>query len=100
MKRRASERHIIVNMIKQTYNERGGEPRVELDLTLQALDVLVGQGNLECLEVSKQMFDLPPTNNGEHVWGLLHQVCNSDYTLRKKNSDIWVRERTQRSYRR
>ncbi len=42
MKRRASERHIIVHMIKQTYNERGGEPRVELDLTLQALDVLVG----------------------------------------------------------
>lgn len=61
-----------------TYNHRYREAGVELDDTLKRLDLLVTQADRQSLDVSEELFNLPPTNDREDVGRLVHEVRDSD----------------------
>jgi hypothetical protein len=50
-----------------TYNHRRGESEVKWHDRLQLLNLFRCEANAECFDISKQMFNLPPTNDGEDV---------------------------------
>lgn len=51
-----------------------GETEVERQDALEVLDVPVLKRNVEGFNVGHEMLDLATTNDGEDVWGLLHDV--------------------------
>ena len=59
-----------------TYDEIVGEPDIERQRVLYALDVLVRERDVERLEVALQVLDLAPAHNREDMRRLLHKVCD------------------------
>ena len=68
-----------------TYDKPRWETRV---LALQALDLLIGQGNFERLEVGEKMLDLPPSNNGEDIRSFLQEIRNCNCNAKGESDNI------------
>ena len=62
-----------------TDDEAAGEADVEGYGALDLLHVVLGEHDVEGLEVRVELLDLAPADDGEHVWDFLHDVRDGDY---------------------
>lgn len=63
---------------KSTYKHRVRESRVERYYTLEILDLVCRQCDLEGVNVRLKMLNLAAANDREDVRRLLHDICDGD----------------------
>ena len=52
------------------------KPNIEWHRTINIIYLLITEFQALCLNVSLEMIDLPPTNDGKDIRRLVHYVCN------------------------
>jgi hypothetical protein len=55
------------------------ETDVERSNRIEELDVRGSKGDLQCLKIRDQVLNLPASNDGEDILGLVHHICDSNY---------------------
>lgn len=71
-------RYNFVTRQKETHCYIVWESELERYDTFKMLYLLWGQGNVQGLHISHQVFNFPATNDGENIGCFLHQVCDGD----------------------
>lgn len=61
-----------------TYDEVRWEANIEWQYTLEFLDMLVTQRNIQRFEVGNEVLDFSTADDRENVWGFLHDIRDGD----------------------
>ena len=60
----------------RTYNQGVREARIEGVNTVNILDLLGREADIQSLEIVLEMLHFAPSNNREDVRGLVHDICD------------------------
>lgn len=59
-----------------TYRYIVGETEIQWLRTVDVTDLFRREGDVQSPDILLQMFHLSSTNDREHVWGFMQEVCN------------------------
>ena len=73
-------------MKNPTHESFERKANIKLGRILDLLYLLWGQGDVQCLQILAQMFDLAAANDGEDKRHPEKVICNRNYTITFRNS--------------